>query len=119
MTGWPASAKAMERVCGPKCSDDANYRATLIEVAVFLNAALTAFDVRHNLALDPSRGIGVVHGVLDIAAQRVRSSIDAGPDAPLFAPAPTRAAYLDEIATRLCKYMVDRGAIDPAFCTPH
>jgi carbonic anhydrase len=117
MVAVRGAAKAMERVCGPNCSHDQNYRATLIEVAVFLNAALTAFDVRHTLALDPSRGIEVVHGVFDIATQRVRSRIDAGSDDPLFAPAPTHAADLDEIATHLCKTMVARGAIDPAFCT--
>lgn len=110
------AAKAMERVCGPDVSNDQGYRAALIEVAVFLNAALTAFDVRHTLDLDPKRGIEVVHGVFDVGTQRVRSRIDGEESDPLFAPAPTKASELDEIATQLVKAVVARGAIDPAFC---
>lgn len=111
------AARALERVCGPNVDHDRGYRTALIELAVYLNAALTAFDVRHHLAIDGSRGVQVVHGVFDIATQRVRSRIDAGTDEPLFAPAPTQSSELDDLATQLAKAIVDRGGIDPAFCT--
>ena len=111
------AARAMERVCGPDVSNDQGYRAALIEVAVFLNAAITAFDVRHTLKLDPERGIEVVHGVFDVGNQRVRSRIDGEEGDPLFAPAPTKASELDALATQLAKAIIARGSIDPAFCT--
>ncbi len=109
------AAKALERVAGPDVSQDSGYRAALLEVAVFLNAALTASDVRQALKPGPDRALGVVYGVFDLATQRIRARIDAGVDDPFFAPAPTEAAAFDSLAADLALAVVNRGGIDPAF----
>ena len=109
------AAKALERVAGPDVSQDRGYREALIEVAVFLNAALTASDVRQALRPGPDRGLDVVYGVFDLASHRIRARIDAAIDDPLFAPAPTEAAAFDGLAADLALAVVARGGIDPAF----
>nr|WP_303652703.1 carbonic anhydrase [Paludisphaera mucosa] len=45
------ASKAIERVCGPSAKDRPGYRDALIETSVYLNAALTAFDVRREVEL--------------------------------------------------------------------
>ena len=43
--------KALERRCGPTASAEPGYRAALWEMAVYLNAALTAHDLARELGL--------------------------------------------------------------------
>ena len=107
------AASALERVCGPQVVGDLGYRAAMIEVAVFLNAALTAFDLRR--AMGPSVTLDVVYGVFDIATHRVRSKLTPSDDAPMFAPAPAQASAFDDLAADLARAVVARGVIDPAF----
>lgn len=116
MIGVRGAANALERVVGPKVSHDLGYRTALIELAVYLNTALTAYDIRKELGLGPERGIEVVHGVFDIVSQRVRCRIaDGGNDAPMFAVAPNQAAEFDGLASSLALEILERGGIDPAF----
>ena len=107
------AASALERVCGPQVTQDQGYRAAMIEVAVFLNAALTAFDLRR--ALGPSVKLDVVYGVFDLGTHRVRSKLTPSDDAPMFAPAPAQASAFDDLAADLSRAIIARGVIDPAF----
>ena len=53
----------LERVHGTEVIRQPGYRATLIEVAIVLNAALTAYGMRPGLNLSTRGGIDVVYGV--------------------------------------------------------
>jgi carbonic anhydrase len=53
----------LERVHGTEVVRRPGYRAALIEVAIVLNAALTAHGVRSGLGLSARGGIDVVYGV--------------------------------------------------------
>ena len=43
------AATALERVAGASAARHPSYRAALVEVAVYLNAAITAYDVRREV----------------------------------------------------------------------
>jgi carbonic anhydrase len=67
------AATALERIAGPGAPRHPEYRTALVEAAVYLNAAITAYDVRREvdrLAGDATR---VVYGVFDLVQQRVRA----------------------------------------------
>jgi carbonic anhydrase len=68
-----AAATALDRVCGPTISRNADYRSALIEVAIYMNTAITAFDVHRELDRASDKVPPVVYSVFDLIAQRVRS----------------------------------------------
>jgi carbonic anhydrase len=53
----------LERAHGTEVIRQPGYRATLIEVAIVLNAGLTAYGMRPGLNLGTREGIDVVYGV--------------------------------------------------------
>ena len=59
--------------CGPAVKQEPGYRAALIETAVYLNAALTAFDVRKEIDAIDGHSVRVVYGVFDLVDQRVHA----------------------------------------------
>src|SRR5580698_2352630 len=65
------AAVALEEVWGPKVVEDPGYRDALIEMSVYLNAAMTAFHLRSELQPRRLFGVEVVYGVFDIATCRV------------------------------------------------
>ncbi len=67
------AATALERAAGASASQHPGYRAAMIETAVYLNAAITAYDVRREvdrIVADGSAPV-VVYGVFDLVRQRV------------------------------------------------
>jgi carbonic anhydrase len=52
---------------------DLSSRAALIESAAYVNAALTAYDLRGQLGLVPDDGIRVMYGIYDLRNMRVQS----------------------------------------------
>jgi carbonic anhydrase len=102
------AAKALERAPGRHPEPGPEYREALIEVAVFLNAALTAFDLRRELETVGDGSIEVVYGVFDITTQRVRCRPQGLPEVPL-APAPNLPADFDGIAAELARVEVAKG----------
>jgi carbonic anhydrase len=67
------AAKAIERVCGNDAKQQLDYRAALVEATVYLNAALTAFDVRREIAALDASAVRVVYGVFNLDDQRVHA----------------------------------------------
>jgi carbonic anhydrase len=67
------AATALERVAGASAARHPSYRAALVEVAVYLNAAITAFDVRREVDRLSGSSVRVVYGVFDLVAHRVRA----------------------------------------------
>jgi carbonic anhydrase len=102
------SSKALDRALGGCPTVGPEYRASLIEVAVFLNAALTAYDLKREIESVGDGSIEVVYGVFDIETQRVRSRPDGVTESPL-APAPRLPSDFDGIAAELAKTEVAKG----------
>jgi carbonic anhydrase len=67
------AAKAIARAAGTAAKQEPGYRSTLIETSVYLNAALTAFDVRKEIGAINQNSIRVVYGVFDLADQKVHA----------------------------------------------
>jgi carbonic anhydrase len=107
------AAKALDRASGPTVAQAPGYRAALLEISIFLNAALTAYDLRRELeALGDDHGIAVAYGVFDIVTQRVRSlpDIKAG-DGSSFGPAPSEVGAFERLAADLVRSVVERGLL--------
>jgi carbonic anhydrase len=77
------AARALEKAWGPAVVADAAYRAALIETAVFVNTAQTAFDLRRALVERGRQDLAVVYGVFDLLTHRVRVTPDHRPDTPV------------------------------------
>jgi carbonic anhydrase len=67
------AAAALDRVAGPAAPRHPEYRAALVESAVYLNAAITAYDVRREVERLAAPSPRVVYGVFDLVQQRVRA----------------------------------------------
>ncbi|WP_165231194.1 carbonic anhydrase [Aquisphaera insulae] len=67
------AARSLARVCGVDVKQHPEYRAALIDTAVYLNAALTAFDVSSEINAIRGAHVRVVYGVFDLADQHVRA----------------------------------------------
>ena len=102
------AAIALERVRGSSVAGHPAYRAALIETAVYLNAAITAFDVRRELKPLSTDGTRVVYGVFDLVKQRVlgrpaRDASDPSEPVPMFVDVPTDAEAFRELGTELAR----------------
>ena len=67
------AAKALGRVHGQAHKRNPGYRAALVETAVYLNAALTAFDVQKEIEAIEGHRVQTVYGVFDLVDQRVHA----------------------------------------------
>ncbi len=75
------AATALDRIAGPNVAKHPSYRSALVEASVYVNAAITAYDVRREVE---RLGVGVeavrvVYGVYDLIEQRVRARPSSGP----------------------------------------
>jgi carbonic anhydrase len=66
-----AAAQSLSKVHGASIVLHSGYRTALIEVAVALNAALTAGTMAHHFASSLSSDLGVAFGVFDLRTRRV------------------------------------------------
>jgi carbonic anhydrase len=106
------AAKALERVCGREVSRHPNYRAALLEAAVYLNAAVTAFDLRREIAALDGGGLRVAYSVYDLFALRVHATPPGGNTVPpMFGEVPDRTEGFIDLGTRLAQSIVDRGTL--------
>jgi carbonic anhydrase len=102
------AANAIQHVCGRNVVQHPNYKDGLKEVAVYLNAAITALDLRREVAAFGTDSIRVVYGVYDLATLFVSPIPHAAPTEPGFAPAPHQD-HLAELAQQLAQAVVDKG----------
>lgn len=107
------AAKAVERVCGSDAKGHPGYYDALVETGVYLNAALTAFDVRREVEMFQGNSRAkVAYGVFDLADQRVRSRPDQGKKLPPpFAEVADSPGDLESLGDRIVKAIVARGAL--------
>ena len=68
-----AGRQALVRVHGPTIKQEPGYRDALVETAVYLNAALTAFDVQNEIKAIQGHKVRTVYGVFDLVDQRVHA----------------------------------------------
>lgn len=107
------AAKALERVSGSMSTHGPGFRSALLETSVYMNAAVTAFDVRRELAKMKLTSVKVVYGVYDLVTQRVRGLPASRPEDVLldsgFGEAPQTAEELTELGTQVARRIVHRS----------
>jgi carbonic anhydrase len=67
------AAKALERVGRASLKKKTGYRRALLETTVYVNAALTAFDVRKEIEAIGGHSVRVVYGVFGLEGQSVHA----------------------------------------------
>lgn len=67
------AARALDQYMGVATHDKGMYRSLMVAIAVYLNAAVSALELKRELALRKEDGVGVVFGVYDFDTLRVQS----------------------------------------------
>ncbi len=99
-TAVRGAASALERMGGTGVAQTPGYRDVLVECAVYLNAAITAYDVQREIKTRSGAGdTRVVYSVFDLIDQRVRSR--PGEAGPVFASVPSGPDEFNELGNIL------------------
>lgn len=106
------SARALDRLLGPQSHQFPEYREWLITTAVYLNAAVTAWDLQREVNTVSAEPLPVSYAVYDMGKTRVSSlplvtQEDVNSTA-VFACAPTNSDDFVEIATRVATRLIGR-----------
>ena len=107
------AAAALDRLAGPAAQRHAEYKAALVEAAVYLNAAITAYDVLREVDRLAAPSPRVVYGVFDLVQQRVRAR-PAGAQAegpgqiPVFADVPSGPDDFGTLGAEIARAVVAR-----------
>lgn len=107
------SAKALEQVWGPEGASLPGYREALIETAVFVSTAQTAFSLRQEIDQGPQRDIQVVYAVFDLVTHRIwtlptNPKVSASSHVRL-AEAPKTLTEFEELALRVAMRMARKA----------
>jgi carbonic anhydrase len=99
------AARALQDVFGPQVAMRPGYHTALRNLAVYINAAATAHDLRRELRSGGDAEIAVVCAVYDLATVTVKGeplqSLSAGgKNSQMFTPAPTSAHEFAALALR-------------------
>jgi carbonic anhydrase len=89
------------------------YREMLIDAAVYLNAAVTSFDLRREMRALENNSQEVIFGVFDLESQLVRGlpeTAELADPAPVFLTAPQSADELMAISTSIARGVLARFA---------
>jgi carbonic anhydrase len=98
LTAVRAAAKALEAVHGASVADLPGYKAALTDVAVAINAAHAAYNLRAEIVQQAGSHVQVVWGVYDLASRR--AGIPGNVTAPL-GPPPADAEQFRQLAWAL------------------
>jgi carbonic anhydrase len=106
------AAKALVAAVGPAVIAHRNYRAALIEFGVYLNAAVTAYDLRRELKSLDNADLRVMFAVYDLETLRVHAApencpVGSLPQQPPFGEAPAHAEEFNELAGRLARHVIE------------
>jgi carbonic anhydrase len=93
-----AAARSLEVLWGSDVAKRPGYRAALVELAVCMNAAETAFQLRGESTAHGVQGIDVAFGVYDLTTQRVGLPFEDGTTMACLTEAPDKAEGLVPIA---------------------
>ena len=98
-----AAAGAIHEIYGADCHLHPGFRHCLRDVAVYLNAALTAYDLRREISgLDVEHPVRVVFAVYDLGTVGVHSGLETT-SKPTFADAPTNTAEFTALTRQLAE----------------
>lgn len=104
------AARSLRQIAGNDVVRHSGYASALAEVAVYLNAALTAYDLRREIEGLGNSNLPVVYGVCELGDLRVRSLPAMGELAPdMFAPAPHSADNFVTLAKDLAQRVAARS----------
>jgi carbonic anhydrase len=113
------AANGLKEVWGPDAREQPGYREALIESAVSINAAQTAFDLRQEVERNGKWEIEVLYGVHNIRNHQVCMPVD--PTAPAsdqnvrLAHAPTNPKEFHALAVQMAQILLPhRGGVAPA-----
>jgi carbonic anhydrase len=110
-----AAAKALRQTGGASVERSPDYRERLIEMAVYLNAAVTAFDLQREIRSLDNSTLKIVYGVYEMTTLHVRSLPDDRRRVPTFecgfADAPETADDFMNLGQELAERLL--GAGDP------
>jgi carbonic anhydrase len=104
------ASNALVDLCGRNVVHHPHYKDALKEVAVFLNAAITAFDLRREVTAFGAESISVVYGVYDLGTLYVTPTPMLHPTEAGFANAPQQEE-LTALARQLAQAVVDKGVL--------
>jgi carbonic anhydrase len=103
------AAHSIERLCGHEVHQHPGFRQALIEASVYLNAAITAFDLQREIAsAGGDASLGVYHGACDISSMLVRSEPGTAGGEPYLQPAPQSPDDFLLLADRLAHLVAGR-----------
>lgn len=106
----------LRHVCGNRMPELPVYRQMLIDIAVCVNAAQAAYDVRQEVVKAGTWNLEVFYGVFNILTHQVTMPVDPhapfSPDAVNLAPAPTSPTQFHDLASRMAEILM-RGSHAP------
>lgn len=108
------AANALQALTDANIVQHANYRAALIETAVYLNAAITAFDLRRELRVLEKAPCQVMFGAFDLDSQLVRglpNLPEVAEKSPLMLPAPQTAEEFVGLSASIAKGVLAKGLL--------
>jgi carbonic anhydrase len=102
-----AASRALQEEHGQDKPSPEDYRQQLITAAVYLNAAVTAFDVQREVRDIVQKDIGIAYGVYNVSRSRVSALPLAGrpDDVPAFLPAPNSAEEFAALAVEIVEQL--------------
>ena len=95
-----SAALSLEQVWGKEISEDPGYKAALAELAVYLNAGITAFQLRNELRPEDPQ---VVYGVYDLASSHVGFPVEPNGYESALRLAPTNPDELVELGLSIAR----------------
>jgi carbonic anhydrase len=106
------AASALDHLFGHEIHRHPNYRAALIDASVFLNAAITAFDVQREVAGAHYRTVEVVYGVCNLRNMLVSANPAAQVgDTPQLRAAPQDSSEFSDLATEIVTAVASTGVL--------
>jgi carbonic anhydrase len=111
------AAKALREAHGGTVSGRPGYRIALRNLAVYLNAAMTAFELRRELRMEGENQLEVVFAVYDLASVTVRAHPagmpgESHPSKVTFAQPPSSAEDFGTLAVRWAQSMEIAAALE-------
>jgi carbonic anhydrase len=97
----------LRHVWGIRAPEVPEYRQTLIDIAVCVNAAQAAYDLRREVERAGTRNLEVFYGVFNTLTHQVAMPVDPrvgySPEAVNLAPAPTSPTQFHDLASRMAE----------------
>jgi carbonic anhydrase len=103
---------ALEKAGGPAVVSESQYRNSLVETAVFVNTAQTAYDLRRAMVEIGRDDLPVVYGVFDLLTHRLQTIPEHRPDTPVgdihLAQAPADLAEFEALTDLMARKALGR-----------